>query len=68
MELEVKIWFNVWSRAKELLAGLIEYSGIGFWNNDKAFNGMCMGISIFLAADGRGHVGVWWVDRSAIGL
>ena len=30
MELEVEVWFEVWSRAKELLAGLVEYIGIGF--------------------------------------
>jgi hypothetical protein len=29
-ELEVEIWFVVWSGAKVLLAGLVEYSGIGF--------------------------------------
>jgi hypothetical protein len=39
-----------------LLAGLVEYSGIGSWNKDRAFNGMCMGMSIFPAADGRGHL------------
>jgi hypothetical protein len=29
-ELEVEIWFVVWSGAKVLLAGLVEYSGISF--------------------------------------
>jgi hypothetical protein len=55
-ELEVEIWFVVWSGAKVLLASLVEYSGIGFWNKERAFNGICMGISIFPAADGRWHV------------